>query len=208
MGKLALTAEQLMTVPEPGTIEFNGTAAFHTPQGLQRGVVPSMQYYVLNASTAGANSTAAQNILGVGVTLSSNTVYAFQGMFNFFKTAGTTSHTFNYQWGGTATLGRIVTNVYYHDSNVGFITPPRAMRTLTLDTVGPVALTTAITSAFYTVNLQVVGIVSVNQGGTLIPQYSLSAAPGGGYTSVASNNMSIWPIGTAGGTATSVGDWS
>jgi hypothetical protein len=207
MGKLALTAEQLMTVPEPGTIEFNGTAAFHTPQGLQRGVVPSMQYYVTNESIAGANSTAAQNILGVGVTLSSNTVYAFQGNFNFFKTAGTTSHNFRYQWGGTATFNSIVTNIYFYDGNLGFVTPTRAMETLTMETVGPTTLG-SITTAFYTLNLLISGIVSVDQGGTLIPQYSLSAAPGGGYTSVRSNNMSIWPIGTAGGTATSVGTWA
>lgn len=207
MGKILLTSETL-TTPASGTIEFDGKVPYFSGQDTQRGVMPSMQYYVLTQSIAGSNSTAAQNVLGVGVTLSSNTVYAFNGNFNFFKTAGTTSHTFNFQWGGTATFNRIVTNLINYDGTNGFVTPTRAIEILVMESIGPTAITASNSSAFLTVNIQISGIVSVNSGGTLIPQYSLSAAPGGAYTSSASNYMNIWPIGTADGNPISVGAWA
>jgi hypothetical protein len=51
------------------------------------------------------------------------------------------------------------------------------------------------------------GTVSVNAGGTFIPQYTLSTAPGGAYTTAIGSYLSIWPIGAAGAN-TSVGTWA
>ena len=91
-----------------GNMEYNGTSLFFTPAGTQRGVVPGMQFYVLNSTVAGANVNTAQNILGVGVTLSASTYYAFEAFYGLSKTAGTTSHTVGYGFGGTATIIRNV----------------------------------------------------------------------------------------------------
>jgi hypothetical protein len=199
-----------MTLGSPitGEFEYDGRVPYFTPQGTQRGVVPGMQYYRLNTAVVGANVTGAQNLLGVGVTLSSNTFYEFEGVFNFFKLAGTTSHTFSFGWGGTATLNSIVTNIFVVNSINGYVTlAGKTLSYLTLESATQTVLTGAISSAFHTVNLQIRGIVGVNAGGTFIPQYSLSAAPGGAYTSSVNNYMKIYPIGAA-GSNTSVGTWA
>ena len=191
-----------------GEFEYDGKVPYFTPVSTQRGVIPGMQYYVLNGALVGADSTSVQNALGVGVTLSSGTYYEFEGVFNFFKTAGTTSHTFSFGWGGTATLTRIVTNVFVVESVNGYVTlSGKNLSYLTLESTTQTVLTGAMSSAFHTVNLHIRGIVNVNVGGTLIPQYQLSAAPGGAYTSSTSNYMKIWPVGAAGSNV-SVGTWA
>lgn len=194
--------------PITGEFEYDGRVPYFTPLGTQRGVIPGMQYYVLNSTVDGANSTSAQNILGVGVILSAGTFYEFEGVFNLYKTAGTTSHTFSFGWGGTATLNRIVTNIFVVESINGYITlSGKNLSYLTLESATQTVLTGAMSSAFHTVNLHIRGIVDVNAGGTLIPQYQLSAPPGGVYKSSASNYMKIWPIG-ASGSNISVGTWA
>jgi len=187
----------------------NTNNLYFTSLGTQPGLVPGMQYYVTNSEIVGVNSTATQDILGVGVTLSDNTFYAFEGNFNFFKTAGTASHTFRFQWGGTVTLDRIVTNMLVQASAQGFVTinSVRAVRHYTLESVGPFAVMDAVTNSFYTVNFQIRGIVKVTNGGTLIPQYSLSASPGGAYRASANNNMSIWPLAPSNDNI-NIGSWS
>jgi uridine phosphorylase len=191
-----------------GEFEYDGGELYFTPLGTQRGLVPSAQYYRLNTAVVGANATGAQNVLGVGVTLSSNTFYEFEGVFNFFKVAGTTSHTFSFGWGGTSTFNSITTNIFVVNSINGFVTlAGKTLSYLTPESATQTVLTGAISSAFHTVNLQIRGIVGVNAGGTFIPQYSLSAAPGGAYTSSVNNYMKIYPIGAA-GSNTSVGTWA
>jgi hypothetical protein len=210
MSQLVLQPTTL-TTPYAGTLEYDGKAPYFTPQSVQRGIVPGMQYYVTSAQVVGSNATGAQSILGVGVTLSSNTFYAFEGQFNFFKNAGTTSHTFSFQWGGTATSYRLVTNVLSTNSASGYVTvnSTRNVFQHVMESASATPLTGAITSAFYTVNIRVRGFINVNDGGTLIPQYALSAAPGGAYSGSATNYMSIWPIGAGGsGVVVNVGTWA
>ena len=210
-GKLSLANISLAGTPSVGMLEYNGIAPYFTPAGTQRGIVPGMQYYMTNVGVVGSNATGAQNILGVGVTLNSSTVYAFEGSFNFFKSAGTTSHTFSFGWGGTVTNNGIATNILWYDGANGYVTPTRPLNTYTLESMTSTVLTGAITSAFYTVNINFKGVINVNAGGTFIPQYSLSAAPGGAYTASSRNYMSIWPIGpgAAGAPGTiNVGTWA
>jgi hypothetical protein len=191
-----------------GELEYDGKVPYFTPQGLQRGVLPGMQYYALDTAVVGSNSTSPQNPLGASVTVSSNTFYEFEGVFNFFKAAGTTSHTFSFGWGGTATLNRVTTNLLVVNSVNGYVTlAGKTLSYLISETAAQTVLTGNITSAFHTVNLQIRGIVSVNTGGTLTPLYQLSAAPGGAYTSSVNNYMKIWPVGTTGSNV-SVGTWA
>ena len=51
------------------------------------------------------------------------------------------------------------------------------------------------------------GTVSINAGGTFIPQYTLSAAPGGAYSTAAGSYIRINPL-SASGAATNVGTWA
>jgi hypothetical protein len=191
-----------------GELEYDGKVPYFTPQGLQRGVLPGMQYYVLDTAVVGSNSTTPQNPLGASVTVSSNTFYEFEGVFNFFKLTGSSNHTFSFGWGGTATLNRITTNIFVVNSINGYITlSGKILSYLTSEAAAQTVVTGNINTPFHTVNLQIRGIVSVNTGGTLTPLYQLSTAPGGAYTSSVSNYMKIWPIGQAGSNI-SVGEWA
>jgi hypothetical protein len=80
--------------------------------------------------------------------------------------------------------------------------------------IGSYANTLANTNTSYTLanasayNAVVVkGTISVNAGGTFIPQYTLSAAPGGAYTTAAGSFFLIYPIGASGANV-NVGTWA
>jgi len=193
-----------------GALEYDGKVSYFTPQGLERGVTPGMQYYRLNSALTGANSTAAQSFMGVGVTLSSSTVYAFEGYFPLSKSTGTTAHIFSLLFGGTATINNIGYSVLSASGNsTSFISNAGMGISITYMQV---ATAMAITGSTFTVNPMVVhakisGTVSINAGGTFIPQYQLSAAPGGAWTVASGAYFSIYPI-SASGSNTSVGTWA
>ena len=190
-----------------GNMEYNGTSLFFTPAGTQRGVVPGMQYYVLNSTVAGANVNTAQNILGVGVTLSASTYYAFEAVYAISKTTGTTSHSIGLGFGGTATIN----NTNYLNAGLfkstGFsgVTAPDVLSFI--QTVNNTTVTATTTGASVQYIAKISGTVSVNAGGTFIPQYTLSAAPGGAYTTAAGSYFLIYPIGAAGANV-NVGTWA
>lgn len=206
-GKVVLANTALSTATA-GTFEYNGTAPFFTPLGTQRGVVPGMQFYRLDSNLVGANATGAQNILGVGCTVSASTVYQFESVFVLSKTAGTTSHTISIGFGGTATINNVGYLAINQSATVQTDVPYAGTQfTKWIITASADPVTTAITAAGQYRWFSIKGIVSINAGGTLIPQYSLSAAPGGAYTVIAGSWMSIYPIGAAGSTV-NVGTWA
>ena len=208
MSILVLTSDTLVASPSAGSIEYSSPIIAATTQGTQRGIVPNQQYYRLDSGLAGSNVNTAQNIFGVGCTLSSSTVYEFEILFGISKSAGTTSHTISVGFGGTGTLNNIIYNINWNysgtfNSNISSATSIQSI----IQTATATVLTTAITNAaecFYAV---IKGTVSVNAGGTFIPQYTLSAAPGGAYTTQAGSYMRIAPIG-ASGANTNVGTWA
>jgi hypothetical protein len=199
-----------MTLGSPitGEFEYDGRVPYFTPAGTQRGVVPGMQYYRLNTAVVGANTTGAQNLLGVGVTLSSNTVYAFESNYNLTKAAGTTAHTFSFLFGGTAAIGSIAYTIMRTSSGVSFTDTAGAVQPFIFaQTVSATTVTGSRTLAVYYDQTVIKGTVSVITGGTFIPQYTLSAAPGGAYTTQPGSYFAIYPVGTA-GSNTSVGTWA
>lgn len=205
---LDFTSGSLLTSPVAGAVEYDGKVIYGTPQGTQRGVIPGIQFFRLNSNLAGANSSSAQSTFGVGVTLSSSTVYKFQADFQLYKTAGTTSHTVSMLFAGTATLNSIYYTVAIAtgtttQSNFVDTAVAEAVVNQATATVINTASSTATLSRYYTMS----GIVSVNAGGTFIPQYQMSAAPGGAYSTMANSSILIYPIG-ASGANTSVGTWA
>ena len=204
---ISLTSGVKLTTAIAGAIEYDGKVEYFTPQGTQRGVSPAQQFYRLDSGLVGANATGAQNMLGVGVTLSANTVYAFEYMFYMAKAAGTTSHTISLLFGGTATLN----NINYEVVTTGATSSGTALGTtiseLSVNVATATVINAAQTNALYFHHAVIKGTVSINAGGTFIPQYSLSAAPGGAYTTQTGSYMSIYPIGAAGSNI-NVGTWA
>jgi hypothetical protein len=206
MSSIVLTADTLLGTPTIGSVEFDGKAFYNTAQGTQRGIIPGAQFFRLNSDLVGANVATAQNVFGVSVTLSTSTVYAFEGIYLFTKIAGATSHTVGTGFGGSATLN----NIGYSSQGVLSSTNPISTSNFG-DFLGTTATATAVTGALGSATayaiLKVKGTVSINGGGTFTPQYILSAAPGGAYSTVAGSYFLIYPIGASGANI-SVGAWA
>jgi len=183
-----------------GSLEYNGYSPYFTPTGTQRGVMQAAQYYALNTAYTGTQATTAQSIFGLtnGVTLASSTIYEFELSINMSRSAGTTPHTLSINFGGTATLNSIGYSVIYSgNGSLGY---------------GYYAVTaslapSSITSASYYLLGLYKGTISVNAGGTFNPQYTLSAAPGGAYSTNPGSYMKISPL-AASGSNVSIGAWS
>jgi hypothetical protein len=207
----------LATSPAAGLIEYDGTLLYSTTTGTQRGVIPGMQYFRINSNTVLSNTTSAQGVFGtgsgsgLGVTLSSNTVYAFEGLYILAKTVGTTSHTVGYGFAGTATLNNIGYRRDYIWSGTGLSNPRQNFADMI---IGPYIQTAASTSlnneSSTTATISWVnpikGTVSVNVGGTFIPQVTTSALVGP-YSIVMGSHFLIYPI-SAAGANTSIGTWA
>jgi hypothetical protein len=202
---LDFAAGTLLTTAIAGGVEYNGTALFFTPTSTQRGVIPTSQYYRLNSAVVGANATGAQSLFGVGVTLSASTVYEFEAIIALSKTAGTTSHTIAIGFGGTATLNNIGYMII--SANDSSFTSVSTNTSEFVQTAAATVQTGAITTASRVVYSNIKGTVSINAGGTFIPQYTLSAAPGGAYTTQIGNYFKITPL-SASGANTSIGIWA
>ena len=199
-----------LTTAASGAMEYDGKVIYSTPAG--RGVSPSMMYYRLNSDLAGANVNTAQSIFGVGVTLQASTVYAFQIICTFGKTAGATTHNFFLGFdGGTASFNNFIANVF---APIIQAAPPTNNNLATgsifygvQNSTTELAYINAIGGATRTIPVTLFGTLSVANSGTFIPRYRMSAAPGGAYSTLAGSHIAIWPIGAAGAN-TSVGPWA
>jgi hypothetical protein len=207
MSQIILQPSNLQTA-EAGTFEYDGKVSYFTPQEAQRGLIPGAQYFRLNSALAGANATGAQSIFGVGVTLSASTVYHFEAVYAFNKSAGTTAHTFGIGFGGTAVLNNIAYQTIVMDSSVSYVASIDASQTIQwIQSAANQTVVASSTAASLFNTNRLTGTVSVSTGGTFIPQYTLSAAPGGAYSTALGSYFLIYPTGTS-GTNTNIGTWA
>ena len=199
-----------LTSATAGAMEYDGKVIYSTPTA--RGVSPSMMFYRLNSNLAGANSTVSQSVFGVGVTVETSTIYAIKMVFALGKTAGGSLHNISFSFdGGTATFNNMAISSYF----ALFQAVPPTTNDLTTTTLWYGIHTTSaslqyvrsIAGATRTGVAIFDGTFSINAGGTFNPQYTLSSAPGGAYSTLAGSYISVWPIGTA-GSNTSVGPWA
>lgn len=191
------------------TLDSSQNATFVNDITSRNGLVPGELFYRLNVAYAGSNATGAQSVFGVGVTVSGSTVYQFDGIYILNKSAGTTSHTLSVGFGGTATLNNIGYFAQEGDNStsqttVMSVSQPNAYAFLS---ASQTVVMGARTSAANYVYVIVKGTISVNAGGTFIPQYTLSAAPGGAYTTQIGSYFKLSRIG-ASGANTSIGTWA
>jgi hypothetical protein len=170
--------------------------------------------YRLNSQVNGSNVSTVQSVFGVGVTLASSTVYAFDALYIFLKAVGATSHTVNALFGGTATINNILWSGSGTVSTAAGGLPlsvssgTQAILTIMSNSATTsLAATPSIANAVAAVSVQLRGTVSINAGGTFIPQYQLSAAPGGAYGTAVGSYIRFMPIGAAGSNS-SQGTWA
>lgn len=192
---------------ERARIDQNGYIT-NAVNGNGNGRLQAYQYYRLNADLAGANATGAQSMFGVGVTLAGSTVYEFEMLVALSRSAGNTSHTIGLGFGGTSTINNIqwqFSGIYSTiTNNIGSAAAITAVYAATASNTTVTNATTA--TAVYLWSL-IKGTVSINAGGTFIPQYTLSAAPGGAYSTTTGSYVKIAAL-SASGANTSVGTWA
>ncbi len=205
LSPLTFQSGSLLTSATAGAAEFDGKVLYTTP--VSRGVSPSMMFYRLESNYVGSNVNTAQSVFGVGVTLESSTVYAFEYKCTITKSTGGTSHSLGVSFGGTATVNNILYTGTSGDRTLALPTSSinptvfAITNTNNISITGTASTTTRSQWWFFS------GTVSINAGGTFIPQYTLSTAPGGAYSTVAGSYFAIWPI-SASGANTSVGPWA
>jgi hypothetical protein len=189
---LTLAAGTNLTTPAAGAVEFDGTAFYATAVANARQQLDAEQYTIATNDSATYNNTgldtasaAAVFTLAMGgsangaITLVAGKTYAFEGQYILTNT-GTTSHTWATLFGGTATLTSILYSIF------GLSSTSSAPATGGLTGYGTAATavvaTAASTSATENVTIQFNGVLTVNAGGTLIPQMQASARPGASGT--------------------------
>jgi hypothetical protein len=201
---LDFTSGTNLTTPAEGAMEYDGKKLMFTPIGTQRGIVPGMQFYCLQTAYTFNSSTSVVSLYNVGVTLSASTVYAFEGLFVLVRSASLNA-TSNMGFGGTATVNNIIYQTHTVFDNGGI---PQVDTTTNISVINTTAMTAFTTGAAVgTITGFVTGTVSINAGGTFIPQYSQSAAGTGTLTNQAGCYFRIYPIG-ASGSNISVGTWA
>lgn len=192
-----------LTAATSGVMEYDGKVFYSTPNAISgRAISPSTLVYRLNSNLSGNTGTSAQNALGVSITVSASTVYEFEYLMLFQKTAGTNSHNFTFAGDGTSTLNNAGFNLFTSNNQSSSTT----YSYLTTSWTGTDSWT-GITDASIALLYGGRGTLSINASGTLNLTYALSADPGGAYSTLAGSFFMLTPIG-ASGSNISVGAWA
>ena len=173
------------------------------------GVVPVEQFYSLGSNYVGANVNTAQSLFGVGVNLAANTIYEFEMVFTLLKTAGTLAHTIsllnNIGSGSINNINYMVLGNFRANAIPASVDAPDVLL------YSQVATATVVTLGSNATNLNfrsvVKGLISIGTAGKWTPQYQLSVAPGGAYTTLAGSYVKIKPVAAA-GAGVNTGGWS
>ena len=198
---------QTLTTPTIISLYGQNSNLVTTPYN-DTGLIPGELIYRLNTAYTGTATTSAQSLLGVGVTVSGSTVYQFEAILSLSKSATASSHNVQLSFGGTATINNISYGWYgpqssitsYNDLTNG-TTYSGFIQTASATTVGSPGATAAIYKIFL-----LKGIVSINAGGTFIPQYTTSVSVGP-YTTAIGSYFKLSPLG-ASGSNINIGAWA
>jgi hypothetical protein len=165
-------------------------------------VLGANQYTVSISQTA---ASAAINSYS-GVNLASSTVYAFECKYFLQKSAGTSNHTVGFSFGGNATLNNIVWGgqCWNNGSNTVPVTTNNFVGWQFSNANQVFTSNISTSGAWLMATFE--GTVSILAGGTFIPAYTLSAAPGGAYFLTTGTYFNIYPVGAA-GSNTVIGNW-
>lgn len=209
---ITLTAGTNLTAAAAGAVEFDGTAFYATSTASSRQQVDAEQFTILASDfplTVSASAQKAFNASSTGaITLVSGKTYAFEAAYTVADSGGTgaVSRSMGILFGGTASL----TSIAY---SVNGVTQTSANTPITGGVGGFVNVATVVTAApantgntlFYNININ--GVLTINSGGTLIPQIQQSANNTGGTPALAMKTGSFFRIWEMAGTGT-VGNWS
>lgn len=187
----------------------NGSVTITNPAGVAGDIDLSEGglFFRLNSASAGTNGTSAQGIFPLSVTLEASSVYEYQLFYSLSRTAGSTGHDFSTLFGGTATLNNIYRDITAQGINTAATTAASVSYFGYRLSAAAQILVTGLASTTTNVWVTERGTVSINGAGTFIPQYQLSAAPGGAYSTNAGSFFRLRRLGASGADNTQ-GSWA
>ena len=193
-----------LTTPASGTVEYDGNAFYLTPNATAGRAVNNQFLIASNTGTKALNSaTGAQPLFATpttgALTLAGATTYLVEGYVTLAM-GTTTTRTTAFGFGGNATYTSIGFGTICNTSTGAQSTPTMAYFTAA---AGGVMNATSTTGGL---SFWVRGVIRVNASGTIIPQITFSAAPGGTNTVGINSHMKFTPIGS--NTVTAVGAWA
>jgi hypothetical protein len=160
-------------------------------------------YFTSNVGDfTGSSTTAAQPIFQAAndtLTADANTTYLFDLFLSV--TNGTTTATKALVFAGTATYSKIRYNAI--GQNVAVNTTGTAQSTAHVDRATSTVVLATATTAWW---IRAQGIIRISTGGTIIPQFAYSAAPGTTVLIKSDSYMKLVPVGSD--TVASVGPWA
>ncbi|MBU3742466.1 MAG: hypothetical protein FGM24_09315 [Candidatus Kapabacteria bacterium] len=204
-GSLKLTSGTLLTTPQAGAWEYDGTVFYSTVDNDDRGVIPSKSFVVLTGDNTLTSQTAVQPLFDGGGGSTNGRIVLPAGTYEFecllYLTSLSGTGTFGFAFGGTATIAsqrwatvgrKVVTGVA--------ITAPAAGSGI-MATAADLGVVTANTGTAGCV--WITGVIRLSAGGTLIPQISLETAA----AAIVKKNsfFMISPLGSS--TVTKIGNW-
>lgn len=203
---LTFAAGTILNAPSPGAVNYDGRIFYATPQGQERGLIKTVQAYILNANYALLNQTGIQSLFGASVSLSSNTRYAYSITAIIYKTAN--NITMSYATDGVITLAshNYQTTTTATATLATLSSASVLKNSITSDFTTPVVVTAALNGAGY-YSLQVNGILNVTTGGTWRPVIAFSGLPGAGSYVSATSSIEIYPVGATNANV-SIGSWA
>jgi len=203
-----------LTSAQAGAIEYNGRGFYTTPDATAgKAFNVSEHLYALSADTTIIATVVANTwypIFGVGLDVASDSSYVVDMLVGL--RTGTTSHTVSFHFGGTATYSDVQFRTEF--TNLALSTGTAVAGTptapVTLLFVGNAALpanavispASALASKFF----RVYGIITINTAGTIIPEISFSANPGGTNQTTRLSHVKLNAIGTSTGVL-QAGNW-
>ena len=189
------------------TLDNAQNATFVNDITSRNGLVPGELYYRLETAYTGTATTSAQSAFGVGVTVSGSSIYQFEGLLALSKSATASSHNFQLGFGGTATINNIAYEYYHPVSGITSFndTSNGAVYTGFIQTATASTFASPGATATIYKTVLIKGTVSINAGGTFIPQYTTSVSVGP-YTTAIGSYFKLSRIGVSGAN-TSIGTW-
>jgi len=204
---MTFTAGGLNSTVAPGIVEYDGVVFYTAPVASQRGVLPSVPFVCLTSDYVALNSSAAQKVFNSptngAITLPAATTYQFEALYYITRSAGTTSHTTAVSFGGTATFTSIS---YVAEACTTTTNALGAVNRIIGTSVGATVVTGAVNTTTEFITIKLTGTLRTNTGGSVIPQFQFSAAPGGAPTVLRNSYFMLTPLGTS--SVSSVGNWS
>lgn len=197
-----ITSGTVLTTPESGAWEYDGTSHYLTT-GTGRGAVMTPVFMAVQADFTLSNASGAQNCLTAAadtLTVAGSTSYWMEGQYIINN--GTTTHTTAMGFGGTATVTSFEYTAILWTAAANTIAT--AQSTTHVSGVASKVLNATSTNAWTIIMFK--GFVRINAGGTLIPQINFSAAPGGTNLMKVGSYIMLSPMGS--NTVVSVGPWA